>query len=78
LHRQRLPHLSYTQDSQRRPLPLLLVHLTQPPEAGALQIAIFMVVLPFWSSCNLTDGSDLRGKAEPNWVRKILNCFRFL
>jgi hypothetical protein len=41
----------------------------------APQIAIIsMVVLPFWSSYNLTGGSDMMGKASPNWVRKIFNC----
>jgi hypothetical protein len=25
----------------------------------------------FWSSCNLTGGSDVRGKAGPIWVRKV-------
>jgi hypothetical protein len=33
---------------------------------NALQIVIFMVVLPFWSTCNLTGGSGVRGKAGPN------------
>jgi hypothetical protein len=32
----------------------------------------------FLSSCNLTGGSDVRGKAGPNWVRKIFNCLRSL
>jgi hypothetical protein len=34
---------------------------------NALQIVIFMVVLPFLLTCNLTGGSDVRGKADPNW-----------
>jgi hypothetical protein len=42
------------------------------------KIAISMVVPPFRSSCNLTGGSDVRGKAGPNWVRKVFNCLRFL
>jgi hypothetical protein len=42
------------------------------------QIAIFMVVPPFLSSYNQTGGSDVRGKAVPNWVRKVFNCLRSL
>jgi hypothetical protein len=42
------------------------------------QIAIFMAVPPFLSSYNQTGGSDVRGKAVPNWVRKIFNCLRSL
>jgi hypothetical protein len=38
----------------------------------------FMVVPPFWSLCNLTGGSSVRGKADPNWVRKVFNCLRSL
>jgi hypothetical protein len=45
---------------------------------NALQIAIFMVVPPLWSSCNLAGGSGVRGKTDPNWVRKVFNCFRSL
>jgi hypothetical protein len=32
----------------------------------------------FWSSRNLTGGSGVRGKAGPNWVRKVFNCLRSL
>jgi hypothetical protein len=39
------------------------------------RIAIFMVGLPFWSSCNLTGGFGVRGKANPNLVRKFFDCF---
>jgi hypothetical protein len=39
---------------------------------------VFMVVPPFWSSCNLTSGSGVRGKAGLNWVRKVFNCLRSL
>jgi hypothetical protein len=45
---------------------------------NAPQIAISIVVPPFWSSCNLTGESDVRGKAGSNWVRKIFNCLRSL
>jgi hypothetical protein len=38
----------------------------------------FMVVPHFWSLCNLTGGSSVRGKADPNWVRKVFNCLRSL
>jgi hypothetical protein len=38
---------------------------------NALQIVIFIVVPPFRSSCNLTSGSGVRGKTDPNWVRKV-------
>jgi hypothetical protein len=38
---------------------------------------ISMVVLPFWSSCNLTGGSGVRGKVGLNWVRKVFNCLRY-
>jgi hypothetical protein len=31
---------------------------------------------PFWSSCNLTGESDVRGKAGSNWMRKVFNCLR--
>jgi cellobiose-specific phosphotransferase system component IIC len=41
---------------------------------NALQIMIFMVVLTFWSSRYLTGGFGVRGKAGPNWVRKVFNC----
>jgi hypothetical protein len=42
------------------------------------QIAIFIVALPFWSSYNLTGGSDVKGKADPNWMIKVFNYFRSL
>jgi hypothetical protein len=45
---------------------------------NAPQIASSMVVPPFWSSCNLTGGFGVRGKADPNWVRKVFNCLRSL
>jgi hypothetical protein len=45
---------------------------------NALQIAISIVVPPFRSSHNLTGGSSVRGKAGPNWVKKVFNCFRSL
>jgi hypothetical protein len=45
---------------------------------NASQIAIFMIVSPFWSSYNLTGGSGMMGKAGPNWVKKVFNCFRYL
>jgi hypothetical protein len=32
----------------------------------------------FLSSCNPTGGSGVRGKVDPNWVRKVFNCLRFL
>jgi hypothetical protein len=38
------------------------------------QVVISMVVPYFWSSRNLTSGSGVRGKAGPNWVRKVFNC----
>jgi hypothetical protein len=42
------------------------------------QIAVFIIVPPFLSSRNLTGGSGVRGKAGPNWVRKVFNCLRSL
>jgi hypothetical protein len=30
----------------------------------------------FFSSSNLTGGSNIRGKADPNRVRKVFNCLR--
>jgi hypothetical protein len=33
---------------------------------SAPQIVIFMIVPTFWSSYNLTGGSDVRGKVGPN------------
>jgi hypothetical protein len=36
------------------------------------QIAISMVILPFWSSRNLTGESGVRGKTGSSWVRKVL------
>jgi hypothetical protein len=35
---------------------------------NVLQIAISIVVPTFLSSYNLTGGSGVRGKADPNWV----------
>jgi hypothetical protein len=32
----------------------------------------------FLSSYNLTGGSGVSGKASPNWMRKVSNCFRSL
>jgi hypothetical protein len=45
---------------------------------NALQIVIVMVVPHFWSSGNMTGGSSVRGKAGPNWVRKVFNYLRSL
>jgi hypothetical protein len=44
-------------------------------DKNARQIAIFMAVSSFLSSCNLTGGTGVRGKVDPNWMGKVFNCF---
>jgi hypothetical protein len=41
---------------------------------NALQIAIF----PIYFQKHMTGGSNVRGKSDPNWVRKVFNCLRSL
>jgi hypothetical protein len=42
------------------------------------QIAIFMVVPTFWSINYMTGESGVRGKTDPNWLRKVFNRLRSL
>jgi hypothetical protein len=54
---------------------------------GEKKIKILAEMLPklqfysrstFLSSRTVTGGSNVRGKADPNWVRKVFNCLRSL
>jgi hypothetical protein len=42
---------------------------------NALQIAIFMAIPPFCHHATLQGRSGVRGKAGPNWVRKVSIVF---